>query len=567
MHSIRSRFTFLIATAIIISIAAIGGISTYTIMTYGDQASDELLNLTCETRQQSLDSYLNSIEQSVMTVSNYATEEMTGYSDEEMDVYLDKVDRLFRSVANNTNGVMTYYYRISPEVSLTHPGFWYSKYGSTDFSGLEMTDILKYDEDDDTHVGWFYQPKESGRPMWLEPYENENLDGVKMISFVAPVFWQNRFIGVVGIDLNYETFRRQLEYIVSFDKGYAFLVNADDKIIYHDTIPTGTPVSEVSEDLMGKRLSAARPITHFEYDGVRQRSSWSVLSNGMRLYVAAPEDEIDDNWLTLVRNMLIATVLILVVFLIIGVLFIDRIIRPLDNLTEAAVKIDAGDYNVELDYSGRDEVGILTAAFRQLVSHLKLYINDLNDMAYKDALTSLRNKGAFDMFMLKLDDRVQAAPEGRKPEFAVCMFDCNNLKYSNDTYGHDKGDVYLKTACSLICDVFRHSPVFRLGGDEFVSILQKDDYARRTELCKEFDLRSYRITEEADEPWKEINVAGGIAIFDPLTDKNANAVVKRADKMMYEDKERKKSGILSTLLTEEEIRGSVQSPDAETAGE
>jgi diguanylate cyclase (GGDEF)-like protein len=136
------------------------------------------------------------------------------------------------------------------------------------------------------------------------------------------------------------------------------------------------------------------------------------------------------------------------------------------------------------------------------------------------------------------------------------MFDCNNLKEINDTYGHDKGDSYLKTACVLICEVFKHSPVFRIGGDEFVSILQNEDYEKRYELCREFDLKSLRITEAADEPWKEINVAGGIAIYDPATDKNVNTVVKRADQKMYEDKARKKSGIMSTLLTEEELRGS-----------
>ena len=46
------------------------------------------------------------------------------------------------------------------------------------------------------------------------------------------------------------------------------------------------------------------------------------------------------------------------------------------------------------------------------------------------------------------------------------------LKLINDTYGHEKGDIYLKTACNAICDVFRHSPVFRMGGDEFAVLLQ-----------------------------------------------------------------------------------------------
>jgi diguanylate cyclase (GGDEF)-like protein len=288
----------------------------------------------------------------------------------------------------------------------------------------------------------------------------------------------------------------------------------------------------------------------FDYEGVRQRAAWSMLSNGMRLFVAAPETEIDAGWMNAIYVMVAAAAVILMLFLIVGLVTVGRIVKPLTYLTEAAKRIDKGDYDVELDYDGKDEVGILTGTFRQLVDHLKVYIGGLNDMAYKDALTSLRNKGAFDMYVRDLDDSIAAAPEGGKPEFAVCMFDCNRLKEINDTYGHSKGDVYLKTACRLICEVFRHSPVFRIGGDEFAAILQNDDYSNRVELCREFELRSLRITEASDKPWKEINIASGIAIYDPEADRSAYDVYKRADRLMYEDKERKKAGIVSDLIAD-----------------
>ena len=550
MRSIRSKITLLIIIAVITSITAIGIIGIYSIKSYGDKTSDELLNLTCETRQQTLDTYLNSIEQSVDIVARYATEEMEGLSDEEMEAYLKKIENLFRSVASNTNGIMTYYYRIDPDISDSQEGFWYSKYGRVDFVQSEMTDITQFDENDTEHVGWFYIPKEKGHAVWLEPYKNENLNGVKMLSYVAPVYWKNQFIGVIGIDISYEMLRKQMEYIVSFDNGYAFLVNENDVIIYHSKIDPGTPVSVISTNLESAMLLASKPIVIFNYGGVRQRAAWSVLSNGMRLFVAAPETEIDAGWHNAINVMLFAAAFILLLFLAAGLITVGRIVKPLTYLTEAAKRIDEGDYDVELDYNGNDEVGILTGAFRQLVSHLKVYIGDLNNLAYKDALTSLRNKGAFDMYVRKMDDAIAAAPEGEIAEFAFCMFDCNRLKEINDTYGHSKGDIYLKTACRLICEVFRHSPVFRVGGDEFACILQNEDYKNRIELCREFELRSMRISEAADKPWKVIDIASGIALYDPETDRSAYDVFKKADQRMYEDKERKKAGIISELIAD-----------------
>ena len=113
----------------------------------------------------------------------------------------------------------------------------------------------------------------------------------------------------------------------------------------------------------------------------------------------------------------------------------------------------------------------------------EIIIRDLNDLAYGDALTAVRNLGAFNLFMKDLEKDVEADPE--HTHFAVCFFDCNDLKIINDRYGHDKGDIYLKGACATICQVFSHSPVFRIGGDEFAAILRNREYERREELLEQ----------------------------------------------------------------------------------
>ena len=166
-------------------------------------------------------------------------------------------------------------------------------------------------------------------------------------------------------------------------------------------------------------------------------------------------------------------------------------------------------------------------------------VSDLNRRVYVDALTSVRNKGAFDDYIASLQDQID---RGERPEFAVGMFDCDNLKTVNDQNGHDKGDEYLKAASRLICRIFQHSPVFRIGGDEFAVILQNEDFANRFTLAAKFDKTRKEICAAAEHDWEEVHVAMGIAAYEPQSDADVSDTVRRADKIMYENKRRAKTG-------------------------
>jgi diguanylate cyclase (GGDEF)-like protein len=188
----------------------------------------------------------------------------------------------------------------------------------------------------------------------------------------------------------------------------------------------------------------------------------------------------------------------------------------------------------ELDYNEDDEIGILTHTFRHVTANLKSYITDLNDLAYADALTSLRNKGAFDICVKEIQTQLDAPEDG--PAFAVCIFDCNNLKKVNDQNGHDKGDIYLKETAEIICEVYEHSPVFRIGGDEFAALLMDRDYQNRDELLRLFDEKCLEKRRQNSDAWEQVDVARGMAVYDPNEDESVSDVVRRADKIMYENK-------------------------------
>ena len=132
-------------------------------------------------------------------------------------------------------------------------------------------------------------------------------------------------------------------------------------------------------------------------------------------------------------------------------------------------------------------------------------------------------------------------PEDR-PGYGIVMFDLNDLKRINDEFGHDKGDLYLKSACDLICRVYRHSPVFRVGGDEFVAVLHGEDYGLRDRLLKIFDRRCRETAALAGRPWERVEAARGMAVFDPLSDGGVEDVLRRADENMYDHKRAMKAG-------------------------
>ena len=59
-------------------------------------------------------------------------------------------------------------------------------------------------------------------------------------------------------------------------------------------------------------------------------------------------------------------------------------------------------------------------------------------------------------------------------------------------------------------------------------------------LFTKFDEERDKVNESATEKWEQVQISTGFAIFDPLSDHTVIDVVRRADRIMYEDKRRRK---------------------------
>ena len=158
----------------------------------------------------------------------------------------------------------------------------------------------------------------------------------------------------------------------------------------------------------------------------------------------------------------------------------------------------------------------------------------LSDVAFTDSLTGLSNKAAYDENTRPLDEAIAS---GELPEFAVLMVDLNFLKKVNDTYGHERGNIYLINCANMVSRIYGADNSYRFGGDEYVVVLSGEDAAKAEELTAQFKREIEQLKNDPElNPWEKVSAAIGIAHFIPGQDHTVEEVFKRSDKAMYEDK-------------------------------
>jgi len=147
-------------------------------------------------------------------------------------------------------------------------------------------------------------------------------------------------------------------------------------------------------------------------------------------------------------------------------------------------------------------------------------------MVNMDALTGVKNRHAYIDAEEKLN---RSIAEHHQTEFAIVMFDVNDLKKVNDNEGHQAGDQYLRDACDIICGIFERGSVFRIGGDEFAVIAECDDYSHIDRLIEQMHRHNaYAIR------YGGIIIACGMSKYD--NDNCVAPVFDRADQNMYDNK-------------------------------
>ena len=333
-----------------------------------------------------------------------------------------------------------------------------------------------------------------------------------VISYNLPVYWNDQFVGVIGIEIDCKTLDRVVENIRLFDSGYAFLIDADSHMIYHPEIQSGQKIFSAPEGL----LSESSPV-QYRFQGIDKKAAWLPLSNGMKLYVSVPMSEINKSWQKTVWIILAASLILLALASLIISRFTARLTKPLRDLSEAARQANSENPELKADYGGKDEVGILKSS----LAHLDY-------KASHDELTGVLNRTGYELLLSGIDHE----------NTYMIMLDVDNFKTINDTCGHETGDRVLVRLARVLKKHFRSEDyICRIGGDEFVVFMVNTAKAQ-------FDLITAKMEEirrelfESKDGLPSVTISAGIVHGSEYPD--AAAWFEEADEAMYRAKRRGK---------------------------
>ena len=223
-------------------------------------------------------------------------------------------------------------------------------------------------------------------------------------------------------------------------------------------------------------------------------------------------------------------------------------------ILSACVSYDLVYYNLEryrgmstLPTKGISSLGLVLFIFLLIVS---FYVNltqklmqeternSLIKSAYTDELTQIHNR----RYCMEYMNRIQAT---ERVNYTIFCFDLNNLKITNDTYGHAKGDILIRSAAEVIQETFEaNGMVARMGGDEFIAIVEVADAQKLTALTEAFQASIDRKNREI--PDLNMSIAYGYACNSAEIN-TVEKVYQTADDRMYQHKQHMKKSSARAL--------------------
>lgn len=295
----------------------------------------------------------------------------------------------------------------------------------------------------------------------------------------------------------------------------------------------GFPAEITNTEEYGHLVSIGRPI----FDKSNNIIAISLIDLSMDEIIAKENESL--RTLIIINSTLSAAII-----LIGSLLVLFLIARPVRILTSAANEYTKGEDEelnkfAQIKIRTKDEIEDLANSMKKMEKDINNYIisllgaekkaDEMKHLADKDALTGVNSKRLY----FEAEERLNEQIRKGEAKFAISMIDLNDLKKTNDTFGHEKGDEAILNLANAIKETFKNSEIYRIGGDEFAVISEGTDLENVRSLEKEFKIK-------ASNKDNKFSAAIGVAIFDKKIDNNFEDTFKRADKKMYHHKRKMK---------------------------
>lgn len=209
---------------------------------------------------------------------------------------------------------------------------------------------------------------------------------------------------------------------------------------------------------------------------------------------------------------------------------IDRIVKIKGVLEEERIFAINVDY-----YDNKDDYYVFSLTD---ITKLKEKSNLLEYQASHDKLTGLFNRNRFDEIYTKEIKRARRYEN----DLSIIIFDVDDFKMVNDTYGHQVGDEVLKEMSQILLNSVREQDItVRWGGEEFLVLLPQTNLEGAILAADKIRIA---INEHSFTD-KSLTITGSFGVAQLLDEDSEKDFISRADKFLYEAKRTGKNKVIS----------------------
>ncbi len=390
-----------------------------------------------------------------------------------------------------------------------------------------------------------------------------------IVSHAAPVYWGDRFQGVVATDVRLPTLNEHLKrFSEPADDGEVYIVDGNHDVIADRRGGSGTVVDRSDASTVGLRTAGDvlpdgvmrriddgnRDITGVRFAGKRvftepiAASEWSVVYvmdagtvRGRVLRAFLPQ---------MLMSLLLSGALLGMLWL-----FWHLYVRPSTRIAEY-VMAEAGRSDqvkprvprvwdpwvtpmVGLFRERSDAMREIVRANRELeqrvterTRELRHANERLEELVALDPLTGAQNRRRLDEILGAEQVRVDRGG----PTFSVVAMDLDHFKEVNDRHGHPAGDEVLREFVRRVEATARSGDrIFRVGGEEFLVFLPITSALRAVRFTER--LRSAVVSRPVMFDGRRIDIRASAGVTEYRHPETIDALVERADALLYRAKE------------------------------
>lgn len=308
---------------------------------------------------------------------------------------------------------------------------------------------------------WYSRPRLFSRPVWTEPFFDEGAGNILMVTYSVPFYRASEFAGVVTVDVNLAELQTQVKpehesgmpFVIISSAGN-FISHPDSEHILNKSIQDLAAASKrpdyisFAEEILRGR-EGSRDLKGITLVGIPKDSlTWifytPIESTGWIFSTAVAESKMTENVREQLQKGLLG-ICVLILLIIVSILLVSsRFTRPLEELSEAVVRVAAGELNAKVNaVSTQDEIGDLARGFNAMLDALNSNLRSLGqEMAARELVEKELN--------VARDIQASLLPHTFPPFPHRYEFDLHALNQAARHVGGDFFDFFLVDEDALI---------------------------------------------------------------------------------------------------------------------